>query len=122
MIGGYAAVYAGAMMFDPSLQDEVVAALVEKIDIAKNVEKESDGVGEILEYIKRYARQLEYVTAFNYDVITKEFIICLSELEAFIEKNHHKLSLSMDAIMKYFPLVEDREVNGGLKTCAIYNL
>lgn len=111
MISGYAAVYAGVMMFDPVYEEDVVGVLVTRIQSSKTIERDTEGAGEVLEYIKRYARQLEYVNAFEYESSSKEFIICLSEVEAFIEKSHHKLSLSLDAIMKYFPTIEDREVN-----------
>lgn len=122
MIEGYAHVYAGAMMFDESLSDEALRVLSYKIQTAHIEEEETTGVGELLDYIKKHARQLELFGAFEFVGKDREFLVSIDDLGSFAEQRRHQFSIAYESLSKYFPCIEDREINNGLKTCAIYKV
>lgn len=99
----YAGVYAGVLAFDPSMKEDAEHYLRERFIEQNSVEVDTYGTGELLDIIRKFAKQLEYGQAFDYDIEKKQFYLYISELETFLIRYHIRLSLGFDALKTYLP-------------------
>ena len=118
----FAGIYAGCMMFDESQKEQIEFYLWERINIQHELENETYWVGEVLEIIKKYARQMEYHDCWYYDKAEQKYCLKLWNFESMLHTKHIKTSLSFESLSWYFDKEDIEQMTGWLVECAVWKM
>lgn len=120
LIEWFSGIYAWCMMFDSKAREQIEYYLAERIQVQHQLETDTYWVGEILEIIKKYARQMEYNDCGYYDKTEQKYCLKIGNFEALLHSKHIKTSLSFDSIRWYFQIEEIEQATGWLVECAVW--
>lgn len=119
----FSSIYSLALLFDKELREDVKYYLGKYLMIQHEIEVDSYGVSELLDIIKKYARQMAQHDCFWYDRSNKRFCVRVDPLSSFIDRYHIKLSLWFAALKNYFPKLDYVEEDmGWVSECAIWDM
>jgi len=119
----FSCIYAGCLLFDENMREYAQAYIAPYFQAQLMLEAETYGDGEMMEIIKRHARQLSGMDCYFYDRSNKKFCLRIWPFESFIHRYHIKMSLGVEALRQYFPCIEDIEdPSGWLTECATWKV